>query len=132
MESALRPMLGARIELSLDRAGESGAARVDRGPLEQAILNLVLNAREAMPGGGRLDVVRRNVAVDDAFAREHAPMRPGRYTTVAVRDTGVGMDEETQSHLFEPFFTTKPGRHGAGLGLATTYGIVKRSGGFIR
>ena len=131
MESALRPMLGARIELSLDLAAESGAARVDPGQLEQAILNLVLNARDAMPGGGRLEVVTRNVAVDDAFAREHAPMRPGRYTTVAVRDSGVGMDEETQSHLFEPFFTTKPGRHGAGLGLATTYGIVKQSGGYI-
>src|SRR6266480_926878 len=72
-----------------------------------------------------------NGVVDEAFAREHPPMRPGRYTTLAVRDSGVGMDEETQSHLFEPFFTTKPGRHGAGLGLATTYGIVKQSGGYI-
>src|SRR5437879_13225946 len=84
-----------------------------------------------MPGGGRLEVVTRTVVVDEAFAREHAPMRPGRYTTLAVRDTGVGMDDETQSHLFEPFFTTKPRRHGAGLGLATTYGIVKQSGGYI-
>ena len=131
MESALRPLLGARIELALDLAARSGAVRVDPAQLQQALLNLVLNARDAMPGGGRLEVVTRNVVVDEAFAREHAPMRPDRYTTLAVRDTGVGMDEETQSHLFEPFFTTKPGRHGAGLGLATTYGIVKQSGGYI-
>src|SRR5207302_1129974 len=131
MESALRALLGARIELALDLAAQSGAVRVDSAQLEQALLNLVLNARDAMPGGGRLQVVTRTVVVDEAFAREHAPMQPGRYTTLAVRDTGVGMDEETQSHLFEPFFTTKPGRHGAGLGLATTYGIVKQSGGYI-
>src|SRR5205807_2171047 len=105
MESALRPLLGARIELALDLAARSGAVRVDPAQLQQALLNLVLNARDAMPGGGRLEVVTRNVVVDEAFAREHAPMRPDRYTTLAVRDTGVGMDEETQRHLFEPFFT---------------------------
>ena len=131
MERALRPLVGARIELVLDLAAARSAVRVDSAQLEQAVLNLVLNARDAMPGGGRLEVVTRTVVVDEAFAREHAPMRPGRYTTLAVRDTGVGMDDETQSHLFEPFFTTKPGRHGAGLGLATTYGIVKQSGGYI-
>src|SRR6266571_756626 len=131
MERALRPLLGARIELRLDLAAPSGAVRVDPAQLEQAVLNLVMNARDAMPGGGRLEVVTRTVMVDEAFAREHPPMRPGRYATLAVRDSGVGMDDETQRHLFEPFFTTKPGRHGAGLGLATTYGIVKQSGGFI-
>lgn len=131
MERALRPLLGARIELTLDLAAQSGAVRVDPTQLEQAVLNLVMNARDAMPDGGRLEVVTRTVMVDDAFAREHPPMRPGRYATLAVRDSGVGMDDETQSHLFEPFFTTKPGRHGAGLGLATTYGIVKQSGGYI-
>ena len=131
MERAVRPLLGARIELALDLAAQSGAVRVDSAQLEQAVLNLVLNARDAMPGGGRLEIVTRNVEVDEAFAREHPPMRPGRYSTLAVRDSGVGMDDETQSHLFEPFFTTKPGRHGAGLGLATTYGIVKQSGGYI-
>src|SRR5437762_9670790 len=131
MERTIRPLVGARIELALDLAAQSGAVRVDSAQLEQAVVNLVMNARDAMPGGGRLHIATRNVVVDEAFAREHAPMRPGRYTTLAVRDTGVGMDEETQSHLFEPFFTTKPGRHGAGLGLATTYGIVKQSGGYI-
>ena len=131
MERTLRPLVGARIELALDLAAQSGAVRVDSAQLEQAVVNLVMNARDAMPGGGRLHLATRNVVVDEAFAREHPPMRPGRYTTLAVRDSGVGMDEETQSHLFEPFFTTKPGRHGAGLGLATTYGIVKQSGGYI-
>ena len=131
MERALRPLLGARIELRLDLAAPSGAVRVDPAQLEQAVLNLVMNARDAMPGGGRLEVVTRTVMVDEAFAREHPPMRQGHYATLAVRDSGVGMDDETQRHLFEPFFTTKPGRHGAGLGLATTYGIVKQSGGFI-
>ena len=131
MERALRPLLGARVELTLDLAAQGGAVRVDPTQLEQAVLNLVMNARDAMPGGGRLEVVTRTVMVDDAFARAHPPMRPGCYATLAVRDSGVGMDEATQSHLFEPFFTTKPGRHGAGLGLATTYGIVKQSGGYI-
>jgi len=131
MERTLRPLVGARIELVLDLAAQSGAVRVDSAQLEQAVVNLVMNARDAMPGGGRLHIATRNVVVDEAFAREHPPMRPGRYTTLAVRDSGVGMDEDTQSHLFEPFFTTKPGRHGAGLGLATTYGIVKQSGGYI-
>ena len=131
MERTLRPLVGARIEVALDLAAQSGAVRVDSAQLEQAVVNLVMNARDAMPGGGRLQLATRNVVVDEAFAREHPPMRPGRYTTLAVRDSGVGMDEETQSHLFEPFFTTKPGRHGAGLGLATTYGIVKQSGGYI-
>ena len=131
MERALRPLLGARIELTLDLAAQSGAVRVDPTQLEQAVMNLVMNARDAMPGGGRLEIVTRTVMVDEAFAREHPPMRPGRYATIAVRDSGVGMDDETQRHLFEPFFTTKPGRHGAGLGLATTYGIVKQSGGYI-
>src|SRR5947207_14266609 len=131
MERTLRPLVGARIELALDLAAQSGAVRVDSAQLEQAVVNLVMNARDAMPGGGRLHIATRNVVVDEAFAREHPPMRPGRYTTLAVRDSGVGMDEETRRHLFEPFFTTKPGRHGAGLGLATTYGIVKQSGGYI-
>jgi two-component system, cell cycle sensor histidine kinase and response regulator CckA len=131
MERAVRPLLGGRIELALDLGAQSGAVRVDPGQLEQAVLNLVMNARDAMPGGGRLEVATRTVVVDEVFARQHPPMRPGRYTTLAVRDTGVGMDEDTQGHLFEPFFTTKPGRHGAGLGLATTYGIVKQSGGYI-
>src|SRR2546422_3272422 len=91
----------------------------------------VLNAREAMPSGGRLTLGTADVEVDAAFAGQHDPMSPARYVTLAVRDQGVGMDEETLGHLFEPFFTTKPGRHGAGLGLATTYGIIKQSGGYI-
>lgn len=131
MERAIRPLLGPRIELVLEPGVLSGAVRVDPAQLEQAVLSLVANARDAMPAGGRLTIATADVQVDEPFAREHAPMRPCRYLTLAVRDTGVGMDEETQGHLFEPFFTTKPGRHGAGLGLAMTYGIVKQSEGYI-
>ena len=131
MERTIRPLLGPRIELVLESSALSGAVRVDPAQLEQALLNLVANARDAMPGGGRLTITTADVQVDERFAREHAPMRPSRYVTLSVRDTGVGMDEETQGRLFEPFFTTKPGRHGAGLGLAVTYGIVKQSEGYI-
>ena len=131
MERILQPLLGGRVELTLQLGKGIGAVRADPGQLEQAIVNVVLNAREAMPAGGRLTLATGDVEVDDAFAREHDPMVPGHYVTLALRDTGVGMDEETRGHLFEPFFTTKPGRHGAGLGLATTYGIVKQSGGYI-
>src|SRR5204863_9681 len=104
MERALRPLVGARIELTLDLATQIGAVRVDPTQLEQAVVNLVMNARDAMPGGGRLEVVTRTVMVDEAFAREHPPMRAGRYATIAVRDTGVGTDDETHSHWVEPFF----------------------------
>ncbi len=131
MERAIRPLLGPRIELVLEQGPLSGAVRVDPAQLEQAVLNLVANARDAMPAGGRLTIATADIQVDEPFAREHAPMRPSRYLTLTVRDMGVGMDEETQGHLFEPFFTTKPGRHGAGLGLAMTYGIVKQSEGYI-
>jgi len=131
MERVLQPLVGGGVELQLQLGGGIGTVRADPVQLEQAIVNVVLNAREAMPSGGRLTLATADVAVDEAFARDHDPMSPGRYVTVAVRDQGVGMDAETRGHLFEPFFTTKPGRHGAGLGLATTYGIIKQSGGYI-
>ena len=131
MERVLQPLVGGGVELRLELGEGLGAVRADAAQLEQAIVNLVLNAREAMPGGGRLTLTTAEVEVDATFAREHDPMSPARYVTLAVRDQGVGMDAETLGHLFEPFFTTKPGRHGAGLGLATTYGIIKQSGGYI-
>ncbi len=131
MERVLQPLVGGGVELKLELGERIGAVRADPAQIEQAIVNLVLNAREAMPSGGRLTLGTADVEVDAAFAGQHDPLSPARYVTLAVRDQGVGMDEETLGHLFEPFFTTKPGRHGAGLGLATAYGIIKQSGGYI-
>jgi signal transduction histidine kinase/ActR/RegA family two-component response regulator len=122
-------VLGDDIELRLDLREEAGCVRVDRSQLDQVIVNLALNARDAMPAGGTLELTTARVSLPDRGPRGGLP--PGDYATLQVRDSGIGMSEETRSHMFEPFFTTKEVGKGTGLGLATVHGIVKQSGGDI-
>jgi CheY-like chemotaxis protein len=124
-------ILGSDIEVQ-SRVGRSLPAILgDQGQVEQAIINLALNARDAMPAGGRLVLETRVIDVDEAFARTHVPMPPGRYVELRVSDTGHGMSRETQARIFEPFFTTKDIGKGTGLGLSMVYGTMKQIGGFI-
>jgi PAS domain S-box-containing protein len=131
MEKMLRRLIGEHIELRMGPGVATGCIKVDPGQLEQVLLNLAVNARDAMPEGGRLTVETDDVALDEAFARQHSGARPGRYVRLAVSDTGVGMDAATLANVFEPFFTTKGVGRGTGLGLAMVYGIVKQSEGYI-
>ncbi|MBI2218885.1 MAG: PAS domain S-box protein [Candidatus Rokubacteria bacterium] len=131
MLDLLRRVVREDIELVNDLAPDASAVRADRAQLEQVLLNLVVNARDAMPRGGALTIRTADVDVDETMARLHPGARPGPHVLLEVRDTGHGMDEETLSHIFEPFFTTKGPDHGTGLGLATVYGIVKQHGGVI-
>src|SRR5215467_5126814 len=131
MERLLRPLIGENIELVTVLSPQAAHTRADAGQLEQVIMNLVVNAKDAMPAGGRLSLRTENLAVDDNHRRGPQFIRPGRYVTLQVSDTGMGMDRETQSRIFEPFFTTKEKGKGTGLGLSTVYGIVKQSGGYV-
>ncbi len=126
----LTRVIGEDIDLVMVPAAELGAVRADASQIEQVIMNLAVNARDAMPSGGRLTIETSNVSVDEEHARFHPPLASGNYVMLAISDTGAGMDSETQSRIFEPFFTTK-GPKGTGLGLSTVYGIVKQSGGYI-
>jgi two-component system, cell cycle sensor histidine kinase and response regulator CckA len=126
----LTRVIGEDIDLVMVPAPQLGAVRADAGQIDQVIMNLAVNARDAMPSGGKLTIETSNISLDEDYARYHAPLRPGDYVILSISDTGLGMDSDTQSHIFEPFFTTK-GTKGTGLGLSTVYGIVKQSGGYI-
>src|SRR5262249_41984776 len=132
MAQMLRPLIGETIELDTLLAPTLGRVKADPAQIEQIVLNLAVNAGDAMPQGGRLTIETGNVELDDAFVATHPGASLGPHAMLSVRDTGSGMTPEVQAHVFEPFFTTKGVGKGTGLGLATVYGIVKQHGGYIR
>ena len=131
MERLLTPLIGENIELTTRLDSSLGRTRADAGQLEQVLMNLVVNAKDAMPDGGKIIIQTSNVELDSSHRREHSYIQPGPYVMLSVTDTGCGMDKDTQARIFEPFFTTKEKGKGTGLGLSTVYGIVKQSGGYV-
>jgi PAS domain S-box-containing protein len=131
LDKLLGRLMGEHIEMVTRCGANVGHVKADPAQIEQVIMNLVVNARDAMPKGGRLTVETLNVELDSTYARDHVSVKPGSYVMLAVSDSGIGMSPETVAHIFEPFYTTKGSGQGTGLGLSTVYGIVKQSGGYI-
>ena len=131
LEQLLKRLMSEDIRMQVKMSSDLGIIKADPSQIEQVLMNLVVNARDAMPKGGKLIVETSNVDLDQTYASDQFSVKPGRYVMLAVSDNGSGMDPDTVAHIFEPFFTTKGGMRGTGLGLSTTYGIVKQSGGYI-
>jgi PAS domain S-box-containing protein len=131
LEKMLRRLIGEDVELVTRLADDLRLVNADPGQIEQVIMNLVVNSRDAMPGGGRLIIETTNTCLDDSYAENHVGVKAGKYVLIALSDSGIGMDEDTRKRIFEPFFTTKVQGKGTGLGLSTVYGIIKQLGGNI-